>query len=72
MKRELSKTRFCRSRCAKKSCNHQGCGERVRSSMKEFGSVERVIQKTKGEVKEVRATPGWERVRIQIKELLTP
>ena len=26
----------------------------------------RVIQKTKGEVNEVRATPGWERVRIQI------
>ncbi len=34
--------------------------------MKEIGSVERVIQKTKGEVNEARATPGWERVRIQI------
>ena len=35
--------------------------------MKEIGSVERVIPKTKGEVNEVRATPGWER-----KKLLTP
>ena len=34
--------------------------------MKEIGSVERVIQKTKGEVNEVWATPGWGRVRIQI------
>ncbi len=31
--------------------------------MKEIGSMERVIKKGKGEVKEVRATPGWERVR---------
>ena len=34
--------------------------------MKEIGSVERVIKKTKGDVNEVRATPGWERVRVQI------
>ncbi len=34
--------------------------------MREIGSVERVIQKTKGEGNEVRATPGWEGVRIQI------
>ncbi len=34
--------------------------------MKEVGSVERVIHKTKGEVNEARATPGWERVRAQI------
>ncbi len=34
--------------------------------MKEIGSVERVIQTTKREVNEVRATPGWERVRIQV------
>ncbi len=27
--------------------------------------VERVIQKTKREANEARATPGWERVRIQ-------
>ncbi len=34
--------------------------------MKEIGSAERVIKKTKGEVNEVRATPGCERVREQI------
>ena len=34
--------------------------------MKEIGSAESVTQKTKEEVNEVRATPGWERVRIQI------
>ena len=65
-KEEQSKTKFCGSGCVKKACNHQGCGEKVRSSMKEIGSVERVIQKTKREVNEVRATPGWERVRIQV------
>ena len=58
VRRELSKTKWCKSGCQKNSCNRQGCGERVRSSMKEIGSVERVIQK--------RATTGWERVRIQI------
>ena len=66
MKRELSKKRFCGSGCSKKSCSHQGCEERIRSGLKEVSSVERVIQKTKGEVNEVRATPGWERVRVQI------
>ncbi len=28
--------------------------------------MERIIKKTKGEVNEVRATPGWERLRVQI------
>ncbi len=28
--------------------------------------MERVVQKTDREVNEVRATPGWERVRIQV------
>ncbi len=27
--------------------------------------MKRVVQKAKGEVSEVRATPGWERVRVQ-------
>ena len=57
---EQSKTKFSGSGCVKKACNHQGCGEKVRSSMKEIGSVEKVIQKTKGEVNEVRETPGCE------------
>ncbi len=48
--RELLKTKWCKSGCHNNSCNHQGCGERVRSSIKEIGSVERTIQKTKGEV----------------------
>ena len=65
-KEEHSKNKFCGSGCVKKACNHQSCREKVRSSMKEIGSVERVIQKTEGEVNEVRATPGWERVRIQV------
>ncbi len=34
--------------------------------MRKIGSVERVSQQTKGEVDEVRATPGWERVISQI------
>ncbi len=34
--------------------------------MKDIGSVERLIHKRKGEVNEVRATPGWERVSFQI------
>ena len=34
--------------------------------MKEISSVERVIQQAKGEVNEVRATPGWERVQAQV------
>ncbi len=34
--------------------------------MKEIGSVERVIQKAKGKVNEVKVTPGWERVRVRI------
>ncbi len=34
--------------------------------MKEIGSVERVIEKTRGEVNEARAMPGLERVRAQI------
>ncbi len=46
-KEEQSKEKLCGSRCVKKACNHQGCGEKVRSSMREIGSVERVIQKTK-------------------------
>ncbi len=37
-----------------------------RSGFKEISSVERVTQNIKGEVEEVRRTPGWERVRIQI------
>ena len=65
-KKEQSKKKFCGSGCMKKACNHQDCGEKVRSGMKEIGSVERVIPKTKGEVNEVRATPGWERIRIQV------
>ena len=65
-KEELSKRKFCGSGCSKKMCNQEGCGEKVRSGMKEIGSVEKAIQKTKGEVNEVRATPGWERVRIQV------
>ena len=34
--------------------------------MKKISSVERVTHEAKGEVNEVRATPGWERVRVQI------
>ena len=45
-----------------KWCDYRSC----RSRVKEISSVERVIQKAKGEVNEVRATPGWERVRVQI------
>ncbi len=51
--------------------DHRICKERVRSSAQEISSVETVaLKKTKGGVKEVRATPGWEpgweRVRVQI------
>ena len=56
----LQKTKFCGSKCAEKVCNHQGCGRGARSSVKEIGSVERIAHKTKGEVNEGRATPGWE------------
>ena len=71
MKRDLSKKRFCGSGCSKKKCSHQGCKEEIRSSLKEVSSVERVIPKTKGGVNEVRATPVWERVRVQTPEPLT-
>ena len=46
-------------------CSHK-CGREDRSSAKEIGSIERNFQKAKGEVNEVRATPGWKRVRIQV------
>ena len=65
-KEEQSKKKLCGRGCVKKACNHQGCREKVRSSIKEIGSAEGFIQKAKGEVNEVRATPGWERVRIQV------
>ncbi len=64
--KEASKKKFCGSDCSKKMCNYEGWEEKVRSSMKEIGSVEKATQKTKGEVSEARATPGWERVRIQV------
>ncbi len=60
--KELAKKRFCGYGCPKKRCDHRSC----RSRVKEIGSVERVAQKAKGEVNEPRATPGWERVRVQI------
>ena len=44
-----------------KVCSHQGCGDK-----KEIGSVEKAAKDKKGEVNEVRATPGWERIRIQV------
>ena len=62
----FQKTKFCGSKCAEKVCSHQSCGRGARSSVKEIGSMNRIAQNTKGEVNEVRATPGWERVRIQI------
>ncbi len=37
-----------------------------RSSAREIGSVERFTKGSKGEVSEIRATPGWERVRVQV------
>ena len=63
---ESSKNKFCGDGRSKKLCDHRSCKEKSRSSVKEICSVERVIKKTKGEVNEVRATPGWERVRVQI------
>ena len=38
-------------------CSHQGCSE--------IDSVEKASKDKKGEVNEVTATPGWERVRIK-------
>ncbi len=40
--------------------------KKVRSSVKEIGSVESVIKKAKGEANAVRATPAWEKARVQI------
>ncbi len=47
-------------------CSHQGCGEKIGSSQKEIGSAEKAARDKKREVNEVRATPGWERIRIQV------
>ena len=62
--------RFCeefgRSKCVEKVCRHQGCKEESKNKEKEIGSVEKVVKDKKGEVNEVNATPGWEKVRIQI------
>ena len=53
--------RFCSrfgSRCVKSVCDHRGCNE--------IGSVEKDTKDKRGEVNEVKATPGWEKVRIQV------
>ncbi len=63
--KKLSKNRFCEDCFSKESCD-RCCKEKIRSSAKEIGSVDRVIEQTKGEVSEVRATLGWERVKVQI------
>ncbi len=62
IKKASEKKDFCRYGCPKTGCNHRSC----RSRVKEISSVERVIQKAKGEFNQVRATLGWERVRVQI------
>ena len=46
------------SRCVKNVCDHRGCNE--------IGSVEKASKDKKGEVNEVSATPGWEKIRIQV------
>jgi hypothetical protein len=35
-------------------------------SHRSIGSIERAVLGSKGEVNEVRATPGWEKIRVQI------
>ncbi len=62
VKKASKKKDYCGYGCPKKGCDHTSC----RSGLKEISSVERVIQKAKGEVNEVRATPGWERVRVLV------
>ncbi len=69
--KELSKKKLCGDSCSKELCNHRSCKQRVRSSATKISSVEKVAQKSKmqsakGEANEVRATPGWERLRVQI------
>ena len=58
--------KFCGSKCVKKACNHRSCEETIGISKKEIGSVEKIAKDRKGEVNEVRATPGWEKIRIQV------
>ncbi len=56
--KELSKRSFCGEGCPKELCNRWSCKEKVRScagvvsrsSVKEIVSVERAIEKVKGEV----------------------
>ncbi len=64
--KELCKKTFCGDGCSKELRNRRIRKEQDRSITKEIGSGERVIKKTTGEVNEVRAMPGWERVRVQI------
>ena len=58
--------KFGRSKCVGEVCRHQGCKEENKNKEKEIGSVEKVVKDKKGEVNEVNARPGWEKVRIQI------
>ncbi len=55
---ELLEKKCCGDGCSKKFRDHRSCKERVRSSVNEISSVKGVVQKAKGEVNEVRATPG--------------
>ncbi len=63
---ELSKKRLCGDSCSKRLCDRRRCKEEVRSRAKDTSSVEGVVQKTEGEANFVRATPGWERARVQV------
>ncbi len=63
---EFTKKRPCGDSCSKKLGDRRSWEERVRRSAKEISSVERAAQKATGDVSEVRATPVWERVRVQI------
>ncbi len=67
LKRSLSADSYFKELHNRRSCDEAmwGCTEVVSRSGAR-GSVERVTKGSQGKVDEIGATPGWERVRIQI------
>ncbi len=60
------KNSFSGDSCFKELCGHRGCDKAMRRCTKDIGSMEIVAKGLKGEVNEIRATPGRERVRTRI------
>jgi hypothetical protein len=69
----LSKRNFGGDNHPKESRSRRSCDEAARSrtevasrsGARDVGSVERVTQGSSREASEIRATPGWEKVRVQ-------